>query len=246
MEIEENSVRIESSEPQEVSTVVSSGMEEENTENSMSILNEGFVIGSDLISFTASNDESNLVEPRNDSELEGTEKSTDMDLEDNTEFFEEDVIENPEPESLDATETELPEDSEPLEVDLEEDDDDDNENSNSITTQLPMHRIKKIMKICLATTEEEEPEAVTSKSKNSKGSKGKGAVSAVMINKEAMYLTTLATEYFIAAIGDMAGRLTVSSKKKTMTMEHLKRVLSDSETFDFLQGCFQPSVIIGD
>ncbi|ODM89449.1 Chromatin accessibility complex protein 1 [Orchesella cincta] len=227
--VEEDSVRMESSEP-EVSTVISTEAEEENS--SLSMLNQGFVIDSELLSLTVSNeDDSRVVEQSN--VVGETEESADMELEDNTEFFEDETV----PENPDDTEN--PEDSRPL-VDLDGEEDDEDDNSNSITTQLPIHRIKKIMKICLATTEEEEPEAVNSKNKKNKSKE------CVMINKEAMYLTTLATEYFIAAIGDMAGRLTVSSKKKTMTMDHLKRVLSDSESFDFLQGCLQPSVIIGD
>lgn len=65
------------------------------------------------------------------------------------------------------------------------------------------------------------------------------------INYEVWILIPI-QEYYVGTVAEMAGRITVSSKKKTLTMEHLKRALSDTEAFAFLEGCFQPSIIIGD
>jgi hypothetical protein len=53
-------------------------------------------------------------------------------------------------------------------------------------------------------------------------------------------------ELFVMKVSQQATRLTIAAKKKTVTVDHLKRVLSDSESNEFLQGCFQPSLIIGD
>lgn len=51
-------------------------------------------------------------------------------------------------------------------------------------------------------------------------------------------------EHFVSVVGRLAGDITLASKKKTLTMEHLKQALGDSDAFAFLEGCFhQPHLI---
>jgi hypothetical protein len=85
---------------------------------------------------------------------------------------------------------------------LEDVDEDEEENEeNSTATNLPLGRVKKIMKICLATNEEEEvEEASVVKTKGKRKSGGgtkkpteKGKNNSLIITKEAIFLTTAAT-----------------------------------------------------
>jgi len=47
---------------------------------------------------------------------------------------------------------------------------------------------------------------------------------------------------FVAALAQSVGKITHANKKKTVTMAHLKSVLNQSDSFEFLEGCF-PNVL---
>ncbi|CAG7825909.1 unnamed protein product [Allacma fusca] len=80
-------------------------------------------------------------------------------------------------------------------------------------TQLPLARIKRIMKTALGEDS-----------------------SVKLINKESMFVVAQATELFIAAIAQETAKITHTNKKKTMTMQHLITTIKESENFAFLEG----------
>jgi hypothetical protein len=90
----------------------------------------------------------------------------------------------------------MDEDEDNVDEPEEEEDEDEETEETSIKTTLQVGRVKKIMKICLATNDENEiqenPKKKKSRGKGAKETAKKGPVK-MILSKEAIYIATVAT-----------------------------------------------------